>query len=291
MRNARYWVPSFKTYVLRKRLYFRLKRMMDSDFNHRNKIFNIDSYSCPKTIPKIIWMYWKQGENNAPELVKHCLKSWRKLNPDWDIRVLDDDTAKQYTGQLTLPPGITVQAYSDILRVNLLAQYGGVWADATCYCARPLDYWLPALTQSGFFAFANPHPDRIISSWFLASEQNGTVIRTWKSAVDEYWKNTTKADHYLWLHYLFEYLTKHDKTIANLWEHTPKISADGPHILKRALTTNGDVSRLGDTIALDAIPVFKLTWKDDIPIGALDQLGRSRPRAAPIVPPSTVPAA
>ena len=35
-------------------------------------------------------------------------------------------------------------AQSDVVRLNVLANHGGVWADATVACMQPLDLWLDA---------------------------------------------------------------------------------------------------------------------------------------------------
>jgi mannosyltransferase OCH1-like enzyme len=43
-----------------------------------------------------------------------------------------------------------------LARLCLLRTHGGVWVDATVFCRRPLDEWLPEHAASGFFAFANP---------------------------------------------------------------------------------------------------------------------------------------
>ena len=40
-------------------------------------------------IPKTIWMFWSQGYENAPNIIKKCRESWEKYNPDWTINVLD----------------------------------------------------------------------------------------------------------------------------------------------------------------------------------------------------------
>ena len=45
----------------------------------------------------------------------------------------------------------------DVLRITVMRDYGGVWADATMYCVLPLDSWLAqALGTGDFFAFAAP---------------------------------------------------------------------------------------------------------------------------------------
>ena len=58
---------------------------------------------------------------------------------------------------------------ANVLRMELLARHGGVWVDATCFCVRPLDEWLPAQMSSGFFAFARPARSRLLANWFLAA--------------------------------------------------------------------------------------------------------------------------
>ena len=44
-----------------------------------------------KDIPKIIWIFWAQGEEKAPFLVQNCIKSWKINNEDWDVRIIDKD--------------------------------------------------------------------------------------------------------------------------------------------------------------------------------------------------------
>ena len=42
--------------------------------------------------PRTIWLFWLQGWENTPELVKRCLRSWEHHNPGWTIRTLDAET-------------------------------------------------------------------------------------------------------------------------------------------------------------------------------------------------------
>ena len=125
--------------------------------------------------PKIIWIYWHQGLKNAPEVVKKCVLSWQEHNPSYEIRVLSDAEIKRYI-DITLPvfqksKKKSLAAYSDVLRINLLHKYGGIWVDSTVMCLRPLREWLGD-EMMDFFAFANPGPDRMISSWFLIGSQH-----------------------------------------------------------------------------------------------------------------------
>ena len=125
-------------------------------------------------MPKVVWMYWEQGWDSAPAVVRECRRSWEHHNPDWEIRCLDGATASEYFDLESWVPGaagprwvwslrrtacntygrlrhrrlrlrmvgtrtLSVQGRSNILRIHLLARYGGVWADATLWCHRPLD--------------------------------------------------------------------------------------------------------------------------------------------------------
>ena len=58
----------------------------------------------------------------------------------------------------------------------MLRQHGGVWADATSFCLRPLDDWLNAAYAAGFFAFRNPAKDRMMANWFIASEPDNALF-------------------------------------------------------------------------------------------------------------------
>jgi hypothetical protein len=101
--------------------------------------------------------------------------------------------------------------------------------DSTVYCNRPLDDWLYDVLPSGFFAFARPGPDRMVASWFLAATASHHIARTWDRLSAEYWLHRTNRHHYFWFHYLFELAYNKDLRFRDLWNMTPKISADGPH--------------------------------------------------------------
>jgi mannosyltransferase OCH1-like enzyme len=95
---------------------------------------------------KIIWACWFQGRDAAPELVRRCLLSWEERNSGWELRCVDSSTVSKYVDFSTYidlnQQAITAPSLSDILRVLLLHEYGGVWVDATTFCNVPLDEWL-----------------------------------------------------------------------------------------------------------------------------------------------------
>src|ERR1700731_3743941 len=117
-------------------------------------------------IPRTIWALWLDGWDDAPEVVRACRTTWEALNPTWSFRALTRAMLPALIGADVLRAfedrALQPEAFSDVVRIELLVRYGGVWADSTTYCLQPLDAWLPSVTTSGFFAFAKPGPERMI---------------------------------------------------------------------------------------------------------------------------------
>src|SRR5262249_18546215 len=98
------------------------------------------------TFPRQIAIYWHQGWMSAPPIAQKCVASWRIRNPSWTIRLLDAHSLNRiiqlpefYAKLLNIP----MPALSDIIRIHILAEHGGIWVDATTWCVRSLDEWLP----------------------------------------------------------------------------------------------------------------------------------------------------
>lgn len=145
--------------------------------------------------PKIIWMYWDQGFENAPFVVKNCVAQCKKLHPDWTIYLLDKHSVKNF---LTVFPiskkkynQLLVQHKSDLIRTQLLIKYGGVWVDPTCYFIRPLDEWLYKYLKTDYFFFYKPGPGRLIANWFIAAKPGSKMLIQLYNELCYYWENNT----------------------------------------------------------------------------------------------------
>ncbi len=179
---------------------------------------------------KTIWMCWFQGEAdpNIPKLNKKCIKRWRELNPDWDVKVLCSETIKKYVPEFDEivkdSPQRTWQAKSDLVRVLLLSKYGGVWVDASVFPMIPLsDYYNKIVNETGFFTYrflprmtkmGNGLPcGKETVSWFLCVKSpNNYLIRRWKQAFVNRFKNFKN----------WPYFTFHE-TLCDLYDKDPKI--------------------------------------------------------------------
>lgn len=222
----------------------------------------------PSSFPKRIYIFWDKGESKAPEIVKHCIESWRGKNLDWTVTVLDADAAKNFVDPDSLPPEIRIAHYADLLRMKILSEHGGIWVDATCMCLKPLSSWIfPLLSQSGFFVFSRPGPDRLISNWFIASSADSPIISKWSAVSERYWRlQHRKYPPYFWVHYLFEALTRWDPDVRRLWRKMPKVSAVPSLLVTRSLVEGGQSStnvRLAKAAYIQKLSYKgKFSWQD-----------------------------
>ena len=210
---------------------------------------------------KNIYFLWFQSLEKAPYIVTKCYQSWKDLNPDWNLILLDDKNIKDYVDyEKFINKEIMLCHLADIVRLLLLNKYGGVWVDATTFCNRPLNEWLDKYMQKGFFAFANPGPDRLLSNWFICSEKENYITAKWLDSTIEYYLTNKKAHTYFIHHYLFGTLYKTDDNFKKIWDNVIKFSADAPHYLLNKLSDTLNETIKGN-IDSKKTPLYKLTYK------------------------------
>lgn len=212
-------------------------------------------------VPRRLWTMWDQGEAAAPPLVRVALDSWRELNPDWDVTVLDADTVGDWIEMPQLPRWVTRTAKSEVVRLRLLSRYGGAWADATAVCLRPLEDWVDRAAASGLFAFARPQPARHLASWFLASQPNAPLFEAWRHWCEPYITAPLRPAAYLWMHYTFEWLLRENPRAAAAWAEVPRLSARGPHVLQRALDGHLAETAIPTPAEAARLPMVKMSFK------------------------------
>ena len=94
---------------------------------------------------KCIWTAWFQGESDAPEIIHLTISSMRNNSNGHRVIVLSNDNIDSYINipdvirQKVDEGVISLAHYSDIVRMMVLAKYGGVWLDATMFLSKPID--------------------------------------------------------------------------------------------------------------------------------------------------------
>ena len=104
-------------------------------------------------IPKIIHYCWF-GRGEKPELAKKCIDSWQKLCPDFEIREWNEDNC-DYLAMPFMAEAYAAKKYafvSDVMRLLVLEQYGGVYFDTDVEVVRDIS---PLMDDEGFIGFEN----------------------------------------------------------------------------------------------------------------------------------------
>lgn len=146
-----------------------------------------------------IWFFWDdRGDDVTSEVsaehetrdwvFEQTLSSWRSHNPGWNVTILNFDILPQFMNTSKVRSTMSVQAQSDMIRINVLNNHGGVWADASLACLQPLDDWVwPFIRREGYFMFGT------ICSWFIVSIPHSSLLTRWVAAADNYWETRTVA--------------------------------------------------------------------------------------------------
>lgn len=238
-------------------------RYVDKYFSELGEVKGCKSQS---SIPHICWIYWKQGIDNAPDIIKCCVQSLKTLflKNCWSVNVLDLSEARNLTD---IPlyiwekyeKGMICEAhFSDIIRISLLENYGGVWMDATVYSSE--NEIIPDfLISSDFFAYRNfmKNDSYInISNWLLAASKKQIFIKHMKAILYEYWKKENTSIQYYMFHIIFKLVTDQEK---ELWDSYPTYSNVPPHIMQDELFKKITDKRKKELCEIS--PLHKLRWR------------------------------
>ena len=183
-----------------------------------------------KTSPKFpnkIWQLWLQGEDKMPPIVQKCTNTIKDFHND-DVVMLTRETLEDY---IKIPDyiiekykkGIIPHAnFSDIIRLMLLAKYGGCWVDATVYLTGKIpedilkadffsyksrfDIFLDKYLSIEQFKMISNNFNRTIameSPYFFSAKPGSALINTLLNLLLNYWKRENSLVDYLMMDKFF----------------------------------------------------------------------------------------
>ena len=232
-------------------------------------IINYEFNTCNQKNSKIIWTLWMQGYENAPELVKSTIDSIRKfaeLN-NFQFILLEENTIEKY---IVFPKLIKEKMdlgvidytkISDILRVSLLAKYGGTWVDATIYMKEEFDSSLLlqnyyTIKTGGIEDYSPNISNNRWKGFFLSG--NSSLFSFTRDFFFEYYSRYDIAVDYLLIDYIFDMAYKYDEKIKNQMLELEKSNPD-LFWLESHLGDKFD-QKVWDNIT-ETTKVFKTTYK------------------------------
>ena len=158
-----------KTVYIEKHLY---KHYSDIIENYRNA-----KESTQECSDFNIWIFWGQGKENMPNVVKACYKKITENNDN--VQFIDMSNVGDFVEipkivYEKLKTGKLLYAhFSDIVRNSLLAKHGGLWLDATVYTSGKI----PEMAKQ--YTFFSPHDKSNNTLWVsyaMGSNKINSVI-------------------------------------------------------------------------------------------------------------------
>lgn len=205
-----------------------------------------------------------QGEENAPAISKVCLKSLKFFYPDYKINVVslrnisDYVSFPQHIVEKFNAGKISPTHFSDLLRLELLINYGGIWADSCVFCTGRENNYLkePLFIFQGIW---KNQPAHLGSNWFIVSEKNNPILQTTRDLLYQYWQDHDSVNQpgfYFIFHCAFHLAAE---KYQSEFDKMPRFPNTPPHILQFEFFKPYNETRFEQIKQMSHF--HKLTWK------------------------------
>lgn len=118
----------------------------------KNEEIAVQSVNAP------IWVFWWDGEENMPDVIKMCYQSKLRTSGSHPVILLTHENINnyiefpEYVWNQFYNKKLRIQHLADMIRVQLIRRYGGLWLDASVYCAKDIPeeiFELPLYSMRG----------------------------------------------------------------------------------------------------------------------------------------------
>lgn len=225
---------------------------------------------------EIIWQYWHQGRENAPELIKKCFESVEKFEgcKDFDrgiaggrrVVVLSYETIKDYIKlpeiyyKLLETGKMKIAHFSDILRLYLLREYSGLWIDSTIL----LTDKIPKSVWAADFCVMQKNPmcdmqENRMACYFIRAKRGVLNILGILKALEYYWAENDFVLNYFMFEHISTMLYDMVPGLKAEWENMPYLCAEEAGKLQEILFDDFDKNVLESVKSKTSI--HKLSYK------------------------------
>ena len=212
-----------------------------------------------------VWICWFQGMDQAPKLVKKCYETVCQYLNDKDIIVITENNFSdyviipQYIIKKWRKGTISYAHFSDILRLELLIKYGGLWIDSTVFLTgRPFFIDEKKLDFFVYKSISLYKKEKLCvnaSNWLIYSPiAHIPLLLLLRILLYQYWKQHNIALNYNIYHMFFTMATE---IYCEELEKVPTYSNIPPHVLQFELLTNynqerfEEIKKMSDVHKLD----------------------------------------
>lgn len=232
-------LPAFAKRIIYKKIHSGIERKIIYDLSLMPFLDGQDSIRAVKPNgmgSETVWMFW-WDPNNITELSESNIRIARNIFDENFVLV----TASNIAEYLELPDWlleklsndeITIQLFSDIVRMALLSNYGGVWADSTIMFVpnknMKLMFNLPFYSRKGSDVFCNEYvPAGRWSIYLFGGKSELPLFAFVLSGLLRYVKYGVKPPDYFLVDYLVDMGFKQDVGhICDYWSYVPVNNED-----------------------------------------------------------------
>ena len=163
-----YWILSDESIESIK---YRNKVLVQWITQHYEEIIKKYQIKCTDTLDKNetsgnIWVFWWNGKKDMPDIIRMCHMSKKRCSSGHKLVLLSEDNLKDYVEfpdyvwELFNNRQLRIQHFADMIRVQLIQKYGGLWLDASVYCTKHIP---EEIFEKEFFSISSIKEDRFVS--------------------------------------------------------------------------------------------------------------------------------
>ncbi len=224
------------------------------------------TYHSNTATQNVIWVFWWQGEEKLPPICRACIDSLYKYNSEYEITFLSESNFSEY---VDVPQTIidkvrngvfSVTHLSDIIRLMLLAKYGGLWVDATLYFTQKIpSSWF----DYPFFSIKNESDSNIYisksqwSTFIMGGDKSSSFFKVLSKLMVAYGEREDCFIEYMTMD-VFMRLLFERPNYSPLLDNLPVMN-EGLHKLRPLLNSIFDSSEF-NMLSMHNV-CFKLTYK------------------------------
>ncbi len=221
-----------------------------------------------KTKHPIVWVCWLQGYNTASELAKLCINRMYQVADD--VRFISKENFRNY---VDIEPQIIEKwekgiisntHFSDLLRLLLLINHGGVWLDATIFVTA--DHLPEYFYTTSLFMFKRPDSfiegmiePIIYCNWMISAEKGHPLLKSVYELLVLYWEDHISCP-YCVFHFFMTLLLEQNQDMnteidtayaANEWMLSNKINQTFNPDTYKIIKSNSFLQKLSATTIIN----------------------------------------
>lgn len=131
-------------------------------------IETLPSSKATQTVPKVFHQIWL-GRKPIPAEYVAFQRAWKHHHPDWEFRLWTEDNLPQLRVGPLLSRCTNYANQSNLIRIELLHLFGGVYLDVDFECLKRLDPLLEGHTFFAAYQLDNPQEEGAVNNAFAGS--------------------------------------------------------------------------------------------------------------------------